>query len=194
MDIPDPNTVLGRTNSSSEFYLQKTSLNYIIFRCCHLYGRGESITQKSWFESLQNNLLDGNTVIADGILKMGFLDVDYLGMLMKICFKKNVMNRLFQICSKDIESYYGFAKSYTQIFNENVNLVKSGLWPLKVEKGYKISELQSYYLDSGNVEGFLNITMPTVSESIQYTYEKLNGSAEQVQSSKKPKGIGVNFI
>ena len=194
MDIPDPNTVLGRTNSSSEFYLQKTSLNYIIFRCCHLYGRGQSVYRKSWFEALQNNILDGNTVTAVGALKMGFLDIDYLGMLMKICFQKNVMNRLFQICTKDIETNYGFAKTYAQIFNENESLIKSGLWPFKLEKGNKVSELQSYYLDSGNIEGFLNITMPTVSESLQYTFEKLNGSSDTGASSKKSKNIGVNFI
>ncbi|MBT7608564.1 MAG: sugar nucleotide-binding protein [Bacteriovoracaceae bacterium] len=194
MDIPDPNTVYGRTKSSSEFYLQKTSLNYIIFRCCHLYGRGQSVLKQTWFEKIQKNFLKSENVTADAALKMGFLDVDYLSMLMKVCFEKNVMNRLFQICSKDIDSHYDFAKKYSQIFKENTKLIKAGLWPFKLEKGNKNSQLQSYQLDPVNIEGFLNITMPTVEESIQYTYEKFNGSVDQKSSWSKSKSAGISFI
>lgn len=40
MDIPDATTVYGKTQAAAEFYIQKTSLNYVIFRACNLYGRG----------------------------------------------------------------------------------------------------------------------------------------------------------
>jgi dTDP-4-dehydrorhamnose reductase len=194
MDIPNSNTVYGRTKSSAEFYLQKTSLNYIIFRCCHLYGRGPSVANRTWFERLQGSFLEGKSTTVDGALKMGFLDIDYLSMLMKVCFEKNVMNRLFQICSKDIDTYHGFSKCYSNIFNENFSLVKAGLWPFNVEKGNKISDLKSYQLDPGNIEGFLNITMPTIEESLEYTFEKYNGNSDKNSKSKKANSSGVSFI
>ena len=194
MDIPDPNTVLGRTKSSAEFYLQKTSLNYIIFRCCHLYGRNPSAQQDTWFEKTQLNLQDGNSIKADTAVKSGFLDIDYLSMLMKVCFEKKVVNRLFQISSQDALTYFDFAKLYCKQFGENENLVNPDIWPFKTEVGQKISEQQNYLLDSSNIEGFLNITVPTIEESIEYTFNKYRGEKDTTSKTKKTKKGGVSYI
>ncbi len=192
MDIPDPNTILGKAKSSSEFYLQKTSLNYIIFRCCHLYGRGMKLAKLTWFEKLQKNLQDGNSIAVDDALQIGFLHIDYLAMLMKICFQKKVTNRLFQVCSKETMSYYQFSKAYCKIFGENEGLVKNGLWSFPLEHGRKLSSLQNYLLDSSNIEGFLNITMPTIEESLEFTFKKFKGS--QGLATQKLKNSGITYI
>ena len=38
-DTPTPSSVYGNTVASSEFYIQKSCLNYIIFRCAPIFGR-----------------------------------------------------------------------------------------------------------------------------------------------------------
>lgn len=194
MDIPDPNTTLGRTKSSAEFYLQKTSLNYIIFRCCHLYGRSLFVQKNTWLEKLQVNMANGDLSKADTSVKTGFLDVDYLSMLIKVCFQKKVMNRLFQICSLDVMNLYDFSKNYCRVFGENENLVSPDLWPFMVEPGYKPSDEQNYFMDPGNIEGFLNITMPTIEESLHYTFQKFGGQKNTGKQKKKAQKGGVSFI
>ena|SRR5690606_16033756 len=70
MDIPDALTVYGRTQAAAEFYIQKTSLNYLIFRCCRLYGRGINPNQSTWFEHLQNKLTMGQVAVLDDLVKL----------------------------------------------------------------------------------------------------------------------------
>ena len=50
MDIPDPSTMYGKQMASSEFYLQKKNcLNYLIFRCCRLYGHSFRSSIRKYF-------------------------------------------------------------------------------------------------------------------------------------------------
>ena len=77
MDIPDASSVYGKTQASAEFYIQKTLLNYLIFRCCRLYGRGANENKKNWFEKMQYNLARHQNVKMDGSLRVGFLDIYY---------------------------------------------------------------------------------------------------------------------
>jgi len=53
MENPDVITNYGKAQASAEFYLQKSSLNYLIFRCGKLYGRGLNPLRNTFFELLQ---------------------------------------------------------------------------------------------------------------------------------------------
>ncbi|MBT3585277.1 MAG: sugar nucleotide-binding protein [Halobacteriovoraceae bacterium] len=196
MDIPDANSTLGKTQAAAEFYIQKTSLNYIIFRCSRLYGRSIHPIRKNFLEVLQKRLRQGQNFICDNTVVNGFLDIAYLAMVLKICFDKNVMNRLFQLSSSDALSYYDFSKQYCEVFGDNSELVVKGKWPfpvLSAGAGGAISGDDLFYkMDIGNLEGFLNIKMPTIKESLAYSYRRFGGKVEEDKSSKK--GEGITFI
>lgn len=189
MDIPDSGTVYGKTQSSAEFYIQKTSLNYIIFRTCNIYGRSLLPNTNSWFEKIQGKFLKGDRIIADDDIRLGFLDVYYLGMLMKICFEKKVANRLFQVCSKDIMTHYEFAKNYAKIFDENDKLIERGQWPFPVDENRRGENSGLYFnLDASNLEGFLNVSLPTIEESLDFTFRRFHGGKAGKKKIKKGNG------
>jgi dTDP-4-dehydrorhamnose reductase len=193
MDNPDVVTQYGKALASAEFYLQKSSLNYLMFRCCKLYGRGVDALKTTYFEQLQKNIRENQTTIYDDFLRQGFLDVYYLAMVLKICIDKNISNRILHFCSQDIVSHYEFAKIYCEVFNESEGLLNKGKWPLPTLKGAHGPEAANFKLDILNIEGLLKIKMPTVKESLQFTYERLHGEKLTGKTVKK-KGEGVSFI
>lgn len=193
MDIPDPSTLYGKTQAAAEFYIQKTSLNYVIFRICKLYGRGVNPMKPTEFEKIQRHYKAGKNLSLDGYIKTGYLDIFYLGMILKLCFEKGVMNRLFQISSTDHMSLFDFGKLYAKYFNEPTEAVTKGKWHLPTLNTFTIPiEEFNFKLDIANIEGFLNIQLPTIEESIEFTFKKLNGNEKA--SSKVSKGDGLTYI
>lgn len=193
MDIPDAGTVLGKTKASGEFYVQKNSLNYMVFRTCHLYGRHFAPKKRSFFEKLQVALTSPSVSIFDCYVNQGFLDVTYLGMIIKLCIDKKSQNRLIQICSSDIMSYHSFALLYCKIFNESSGQVAKGRWPLPLIRLRDGTEDNWYYqLDTSNLEGFLNIEMPSIEESLILTLQRCKGELGAVR--KKKQGGNIAFI
>lgn len=195
MDIPDPNTSYGKTQASAEFYVQKTSLNYVLFRCCKLYGRSITPKRHTWFELIQRGLNKKDHVMLDDYVNTGFLDVYYLAMILKICFEKEVKNRLFQISSTDQMSMYSFAKKYAEIFSDNPTFIDKGKWAFPIlasQAATHVAENFYYDMDVSNIEGFLNIKMPTIEESIQYSFGRFKGVKKTASGQKK--SDGVNFI
>jgi dTDP-4-dehydrorhamnose reductase len=194
MDIPDTNSTLGKTKASAEFYLQKTSLNYLIFRCGNIYGRSLNHNQTTWFERLQTRIFKSESISCDNLVYAGFLDVYYLAMILKLSFKKGVSNRLFQISSSDSVTYYDFAKMYCETFNESTGHLSKGKWHFphvaSTASNYAGGELH-YSLDTVNIESFLNLSLPTVEESIQFTFNRFHGVKA---SSKNNKSEDVVFI
>jgi dTDP-4-dehydrorhamnose reductase len=197
MDIPDPNTTYGKTQASAEFYIQKSSLNYLVFRTCNLYGRGFLESRSTQFEKMQNHFMTRKNINCDDKIKTGYLDVYYLAMILKIAFEKNVKNRLFQISSNDTATFYEFSKLYCDIFSESESLIQRGRW------GYPIlasaatiptGEKINFDLDIANIEGFLNIKMPTVKESLEFTFSKYNGIKKSGGGRNAGGGDGVTFI
>jgi len=196
MDNPDVVTQYGKSQASSEFYLQKSSLNYLIVRCCNLYGRGVTPMKNTFFEQLQKNLKSNVSDVYDDFLHQGFLDIYYLGMVMKMCIDKNVTNRLIQFCSQDLMTHYEFSKSYCEVFNESDGLINKGKWHLPIAKGAnleKLEEVQYFKLDVLNIEGLLKIKMPTIRESMEFTYKRFNGTKDAHKTIKN-QGEGVSFI
>jgi dTDP-4-dehydrorhamnose reductase len=194
MDLPNAITSYGKTLASSEFYIQKTSLNYTIFRCCHFYGRCNAEIRTTYFETLQKSLFNREKVMCDGYIQTGFLDIQYLGMVMKMSFDKGSTNRLLQVSSQDIMSHHDFAKKYCEIFGGNGDLVNKVKWPFPLHGSVTddVADHLLFSMDISNIEGFLNIELPSIEESLAYTYQRLGG----VDQSKKGKAktASINYI
>ncbi|MDD0854562.1 sugar nucleotide-binding protein [Halobacteriovorax sp. GB3] len=194
MDIPDPNTIYGKTQASAEFYIQKTSLNYILFRSSKLYGRSNNPKRFTWFDLIQMKLSQKEQIELDDYVSTGYLDVYYLAMILKICFDREVKNRLFQVSSTDQMTLYNFTKKYAEIFNDQSTLITKGKWsyPILTSAATHVAEKFYFDLDVSNLEGFLNIKLPSIEESLNYTFKRLHGVKKE---SKKDKNTGgVNFI
>lgn len=196
MDNPDVITQYGKAQASSEFYLQKSSLNYLIFRCCKIYGRGINPLRNTLFEQLQKNIKNNQGAVYDAFVHQGFMDVYYLGMILKMCIDKNVSNRLVHFCTQDTMTNYDFAKIYCEIFNESDGLINKGKWLFPIAKGANIEKREEhlhYKLDILNIEGLLKIKMPTIRESMEFTYKRFNGSKHPTKAVTN-KGEGISFI
>jgi dTDP-4-dehydrorhamnose reductase len=177
-DTPFPSTVYGTALASSEFYVQKSCLNYIIFRSCPLYGRAFHPTRRNWLEPIESALVQGNPIAIDDHVSHGHLDVQILAKLIKLGIEKNVTNRLFQVTSKDIMSRYDFAREYCKVFGLNEDLVQRTQWTLPLDgmnaRG-KSRSTYSYKMDTKNVEEFFGLRMPTIEETLKATKKRLAG-------------------
>lgn len=196
MDSADVITQYGKSQASSEFYLQKSSLNYLIIRCSKLYGRGVSPLRDSWFELLQHNLKNNQSAIYDDFVHQGFIDVYYLGMVLKMCIDKNVANRLIHFSSQDIMTHYEFSKLYAEIFHESDGLINKGKWHLPILKNSSVERTDEhlhYKIDVLNIEGLLKIKMPTIRESLEFTLKRFNGNRAAAKGIVN-KGEGLSYI
>ncbi|MEX1098948.1 MAG: sugar nucleotide-binding protein, partial [Bacteriovoracaceae bacterium] len=52
-DTPMPSSVYGNTVASSEFFIQKSCLNYLIFRCSPIMGRSYNPYDLTWLETIE---------------------------------------------------------------------------------------------------------------------------------------------
>lgn len=196
MDIPDANTSYGKSQAAAEFYIQKTSLNYVIFRTCKLYGRSLKMPNPNFFETLQKEMHQGNQVACDNHVTTGFLDVYYIAAMMKICFEKEVKNRLFQISSRDIMTVNDFANAYADIFHQDKNMIAKGKWRYPLLKGMgggSAADKVFLQMDISNIEGYLSIKLPSVRESLAFTFKRFHGSIEKDRKTEN-KGEGIKFI
>ena len=181
IDIPDPNTTYGESKSTAEFYLQKSSFNFLVFRCCSLYGRSMNPIQKTWFEYLQEKMFNNQFVSVDDRIEIGHIDILYLAMIIKISLQKDLRNRLFQVSSIDSLSYYNFARLYCRIFGDNDQLISKTSWKFPIISKTRGKRKSSgnreygYRLGVSNVENFLNIKLPSVKESLEFTLRRFNG-------------------
>jgi len=195
MDIPYSNTVYGKSQAAAEFFLQKTSLNYLVFRCCNLYGLSSTYKAKNYFEKLQKNFNENKSFTADNLVSIGFLDIYFLAAILKMSFKKNVSNRLFQLSSKDSITHYEFAKLFANVFEEDSHLISKGRWkfPIVVQGKKMVSSQEMFYrMDTLNVESFLNIDIPSVKESLEFTFKRLNGVKKT--NFQNTETTGVTYI
>lgn len=177
-DTPFPTTVYGNTLSSIEFYIQRSSLNYLILRCSPLYGRSYAAKHPNWFEYVQTALVHNRSVQADDTVITGFLDVVILGKILKSFLASNVTNRLFQISSKDYLTRYEFAKLLARTFKKDDNLIQKTTMPFPEDSSKTANKAiagQYYFrMDTFNVQNFLGAEMPSIEESLQFTYKRLS--------------------
>ena len=176
-DTPFPTTAYGTSLSSTEFYIQRSCLNYLIFRCAPLYGRSFNPRHSNWFESIQGAFAKGEPVIADDSVYTGFMDIQLLVKIIKATLAKNVTNRLLHITTKDTMTRYEFAKLYARIFKKDEGLIQKvvGTFPVDTSKnGNKNITTHYFRMDVSNIEEILGVAMPKIEESLQLTYKRLN--------------------
>ena len=175
-ETPFPNSVYGNTLSSTEFYVQRSCLNYLILRCAPLYGRSFNPSHSNWFEHMQTAFAKGEPVIVDDSVTTGFLDVQIMVRILRATLSKDVTNRLFHVSSKDFMTRYEFAQLYAKIFKKDDALIErtSGRFPLEKNKGNEENSSFYFRLDTSNIEEFLNAKMPKIEDSLQLTYKRLN--------------------
>lgn len=173
IDIPDFNTQLGQTKSSGEYFLETSLPDYLIFRCCQLYGRGIIHNRSNLLQQLEG----GQEIFFDDTLLMGFLDVNYLAMIISIAIENNLRNLLLHVCSTNILSRFQFAQQYAKIFNIDPGFIKKTeiKLPYLLDKPEVTKRKLTFHLDTKNIENYLNIIPPTIEESLEFTYRRFNG-------------------
>jgi len=174
IDVSDSDTYLGKTKSAGEFYLEKNSLDYLIFRSCPVYGRNFIPWRPSFFEFLQRGLINKEQVNCDQFLSYGHLDVNYLGMVVELAMKRNIKNLLLQVCSRDTHSFYEFAQAYCKIFGDNKNLIKKWRWEYPTINTSKV-KYRNFKMVVENLENYLDISMPSIEESLKYSFDRFKG-------------------
>lgn len=178
-DTPFPVTTYGNSLSSTEFYIQRSSLNYLILRCAPLYGRSYNPLHPNWFEIVQTALAKKQILPADDSVYTGFLDIEILGKILRSLLESGVTNRLLQVSSRDSLTRLGFAKLYAKVFKKDGNFIESTSGTFPLEASYKNTQkntsLQNYFqMDVTNVESLLGIEMPKIEDSLVVTYQRLN--------------------
>lgn len=173
-DTPFPSTAYGTSLSSTEFYVQRSCLNYLILRCGVLYGRSFSALKGNWFEYLERALAKAEKFNADDSVKSGFLDVQILGNILKKALTENVTNRLMHVSSADILTRYQFARLYAKVFRLDDSLVQSKMITLPTERKGKDGQEYVFRMSTANIEEFVGTKMPTVEESLVFTQGRLD--------------------
>ncbi len=178
-DTPFPTTVYGSTLASSEFYVQKSCLNYVIFRCCPLYGRSAHPTRRNWWEALEGQVSKGIPSAWDDHVLHGHLDVQLVGRLVRTAIQENVTNRLLHVSSRDVMSRHDFARLYCRVFDKDENLVTRGQWDFPVAEGAmrmgKALTRYHFRMETKNAEEYFNVRFPSVEESLESTKKRLAG-------------------
>lgn len=171
-ETPFPTTVYGNTISSAEFYVQRSSLNYLILRCAPLYGRSFNPAHPNWFEILQLNLAKNLPVVADDSIRTGFLDVQILAKILIETINRNVTNRLFHVDTQDSMTRYEFAKIYADRFKKDSSLIQKGVGAFPTDVKNESGSSYQFHLATMNIEEFLSMQMPTIEDSLEFTYKR----------------------
>ncbi len=176
IDIPNSNTVYGDTKISSEYFIEKSSIDYLIIRTCKLYGRGSNIYKFNFFEKFQSLIKDEKKVKCDSYINIGFLDVFYLAYIIKLCIDNNIINKILHLSSKDHMTYYDFFNTYCNVFGIDHSMINKHKLYFPITKNNEDSEGNLYYrLDYSDLEIELDVNMPTIKESIEFTKLRFGG-------------------
>jgi dTDP-4-dehydrorhamnose reductase len=175
-DTPFASSDYGTSLASTEFYIQRSSLNYFILRCPVLYGRSLNTKHENFFEIMQRQIAKGELYSADGSTVTGFLDVTIMAEILKACLVNNVQNRLLQISSSDTMTRFEFARKYAEVFKKDENFVQRAdiKFPDDSGKGKERLASYSFKMDPNNMENFLGIKMPSVEDSLRVTFKRLH--------------------
>lgn len=196
IETPQTNTVYGNNLAATEFYIQKSCLNYLIFRTCPLYGRSYNPMQLTFYEILEKNLSANIGVNLDARVSHGFLDVQYFAEIIRQILDLNVTNRLIHICSKDIMNRYNFANLYAKQFGFNAGLISKFNWNFPFDMTNPAAHHTDgdlfFQLNVHNIENLIKAKMPTIEESLKLTYTRY--TQNQKQSKNLKKSTGISFI
>jgi dTDP-4-dehydrorhamnose reductase len=195
-ETPLSNTIMGNKIASTEFYVQKSCLNYLILRSCPLFGRSFHPLGRTFFELLEHYFSHNMNIPCDSRVHTGFLDVVYFAEVLKKCLDLNVTNRLLQVSTTDTMTRFEFALAYAKAFKQNESLVTKFNWPYPFDSknvsAYRTDGDLFFSLNTANIEGLLKLKMPTIEESLSSMYTRLTKSTKQTKTMKK--NTGISFI
>ena len=193
-DTPMPTSVYGNTLASAEFYIQKSCLNYIIFRCCPLFGRSLNPMDIKFIEAIERREVLGERIVCDNKVTTGFLDMKTIATILKASIEKNITNRLFQLDSKSHATRYEFAQMYFDVFGGNSSLLVKGDWKFPQTENQlatqNLGDELCFRMFTGNIESELEISLPTIEESLKQFRQTLFGGVR----FKKKENTGISFI
>jgi dTDP-4-dehydrorhamnose reductase len=176
-DLPDFSTHLGRTKSSAENVIEKNSMDYVILRCCQLYGRNLLPFRENFFEKTEKSLACAKELLLDNSIKLGFLDVSYLGMIMAKMMEQDMRNLRLHVSSRDALTHFEFAQLHANVFGMDSALVGHSILKIPFLPGYmgeKGASLE-FRLKIGNLENYLNLILPQIEDSLGYSKRRFNG-------------------
>ena len=134
----------------------------------------------------------------DDHLYTGFLDIQYLGMIIKLSIEKNTINRLFQISSSDVMTLHSFAKTYAELFSDSKTSIQKSRYRFPVSEGTAVNYDGGdiyYTMDITNIEGFLNLQLPSIEESLRYSFKKMGGKEEKREKDQRQSSSSdIKFI
>jgi dTDP-4-dehydrorhamnose reductase len=170
-ETPFPNTTYGKTLSSTEFYIQRSCLNYAILRCSTLYGRAYSRPSVNWFENLQLSLMNGESTLVDDNIYTGFLDTHTVGNAVKMIIRENISNRLLNLSTKDHLTRFQFAKMYAKVFKKDSSLLQptNGKFPGLNDEDQEEKKELFFKLDCTSFEELTGVALPNVEQSLHLT-------------------------
>jgi len=194
-DTPMPSSIYGNTIASAEFYIQKSCLNYLIFRSCPIFGRSYNPQDIKWIEAIERNEFLGERIVCDDSVYTGFIDIYTISEYLKMAIERNITNRLFQVSSRDTMTRYQFAKKYMEVIGGNETLLSRGDWKFpQTENNVGRQEITDpelhFNMDVYNLEKEFEIYVPTVEETIKSYLKHLEGSIK----AKRGVGAGISFI
>ena len=193
-DTPMPSTVFGSNMASSEFYIQKSCLNYIIFRCCPIIGRTYNYKDSNWVEVLDRLNYEGKKIICDTKVYTGFIDIWTVVAVLEEAIERNITNRLFQLSSVDLMNKYEFSKKYLEVIKGNQSLLSKGDWkfPLNDNQAARqnIGDECFFRLDISNARQSFKTKFPTIESAIN----RLSDFYSKDSSSSRNIEVGVTFI
>lgn len=185
-DIPMPCTKYGNDLASSEFYIQRSCLNYIIFRCAPILGKAFNPMESKFLEILEINSKQSKEIPCDDEVQHGFLAVEYLAKVIKLSLDRHVTNQLLQIGTKDICSRFEFARKYLEAHGMNSNALERKKWIFpRTENKVALKDLEEklfFHVDLQTAERELGLTMPTVDEVIRDLLHKRNKTNKKIGS------------
>jgi len=194
-DSPSPTSVYGNTMASAEFYIQKSCLNYLILRCCPLFGRSYNPNDLKWLEVVDRKAFKTEQIVCDTKVSHGFLDVWTVADVLDRAIQMNITNRLFQVSSRDITNRYEFTRRYLEKIYGNSSLIVKGDWSFpRTENQIALTNLGEelkFELDIFNVEDTFEIDLPSIDEVIESFYIRY-GSKNS--NKKKSSSTGISYI
>lgn len=193
-DTPMPSSMYGSNMASSEFYIQKSCLNYIIFRCSPIIGRSYRYNDLKWVEVLDRYNYLNKKIVCDTKVYTGFIDVWTIVDILEEAIEMNITNRLFQLSSRNVMNYYEFSKKYLEVIKGNQALLSKGDWKfpkLDNQVTRQNNNEEAYFrLDISNAQNTFKSKLPSIEECINRLDQKYSGAIEGGRS----KSSGVTFI
>jgi dTDP-4-dehydrorhamnose reductase len=191
-DLPMPSCGYGSTVAQSEFYIQKSCLSYLIFRTSNLYGRSVNIQARSWFEQLEYQSAENDKLVCDGLVHTGYLDIQLFIFVLKKCLDLKISNRLLHVSSSDLCTRYEFAQYYAEAFGQNKSVFVKGSWNFPLDTSMFSGNLDDslhFKLDTMNLQRSIGAVMPTVKDSLGFTFRRFSSKVENKTGKKKFSGL-----